>query len=115
MADVVEELQKRCCKSPLRDDLQDSVLEQLDVAHIRARDFRACRDDIIEQLGEILRVGEPCADLLHARHGREVSAELCIEDTDRFFRAFALGDVPGDFRGADDVPRRRSSQCAVPL
>jgi hypothetical protein len=37
-------------------------LEQLDVAHVRARDFHACRDDFIEQLGEILGLDEPRAD-----------------------------------------------------
>jgi hypothetical protein len=44
-----KELEKRGVESPLGDDLQRAVIEQLNVAHARAGDLQRCIEHIIEE------------------------------------------------------------------
>ena len=79
----------------MRRDPQLIVIEQLDVAHLGARDLDGGIEDLLQQQREIACLQQACTHLLHPRDVLEALAQ-------RLLSLLARGDVVETIDGSGD-------------
>ena len=76
--DRIEIVEERSVEPSLRRDPQTITLEQLDVAHLSARDLDGRIQNVVEQQPEIACLQQACTHLLHPRHVLEALAQQLL-------------------------------------
>ncbi len=96
LVDMIHEIHESCIEAAMCGNVQNTVFKQLDIAHVRARDFDRCVDNLRQQIRQSVRLRRPGAELLDAGHGREVRRELRIQRLNGPVGAFAVRNIARD-------------------